>query len=120
MASFLKSRAESVRNAARSVLIKMMLILGCKHFASLVKEMRSILARGYQLHVLVYTIHAILHALINASKGGERRIQPGDIDSCITSLVEVRTMYFIQSAEQFTFVHQYFVDLSFGIIRRDF
>jgi hypothetical protein len=127
VASFLKSRAESVREAARSILIKMMLILGCKHFAMLVTELRSVLLRGYQLHVLVYTIHAVLHALINASKDGVRRIAPGDIDSSVTTLVEVSrflSSFRVVNASEWGFVlivrrfhFPPFPDLSFGVVR---
>lgn len=44
--------------------------------------MRSLLARGFQLHVLSYTVHAVLEA-------ARPQMQTGDLDECVEDLMEI-------------------------------
>lgn len=46
--NFLKSRAESIRIIARDTLVKIALALGPRFLPFIVKEMRSVLTKGYQ------------------------------------------------------------------------
>jgi U3 small nucleolar RNA-associated protein 20 len=66
----------------RETLQKIMLILGSKYLGTLLYEMSVMLTRGYQVHVLIYTIHAVLVSLNNL-------FQPGDIDCNLQSILEV-------------------------------
>ena len=61
--TFLKTRLESVRRTTREVLQKIMITLGPNYLHHLLKEMNSLLTRGYQVHVLTYTLHAVLVSL---------------------------------------------------------
>ncbi|XP_064596875.1 small subunit processome component 20 homolog [Liolophura sinensis] len=79
---FLKSRSKDVREISRDTLVKMSMSLGVQYFPYILKEMRSTLKRGYQLHVLSYTVHTILRNLSS-------QLTPGALDPCLTSLLEV-------------------------------
>ncbi|KAL0099682.1 hypothetical protein PUN28_019823 [Cardiocondyla obscurior] len=63
LCTFLKSRLDSVRRATREILQKIMITLGPKYLHHLLKEMNTLLTKGFQVHVLVYTIQAVLLAL---------------------------------------------------------
>ncbi|XP_015126374.1 small subunit processome component 20 homolog [Diachasma alloeum] len=63
LCTFLKSRLESVRRSTREILQKIMITLGPDYLHHLLREMNSLLTRGFQIHVLAYTIHAVLLSL---------------------------------------------------------
>jgi U3 small nucleolar RNA-associated protein 20 len=77
---FLKSRANDIRSSARETLVKILQSLGPTYFHFILKEMKSALTRGYQLHVLSFTVYTLLKSLAADLKSG-------DLDSCIPSLV---------------------------------
>ncbi|CAN7995062.1 unnamed protein product, partial [Ixodes hexagonus] len=89
---FLKSRSGDIREAARGTLCKVMSLLGAPYLGYLLREMKSLLKRGYQVHVLTYTTHAVLDSL-SAS------LQPGDLDSCAQDIV-CQTELFTDMAEE--------------------
>ncbi|XP_068744813.1 small subunit processome component 20 homolog [Montipora capricornis] len=78
----LTSRASDVRTAARDTLAKIMISLGIKYFPFMLKELRSSLKRGYQLHVLSFTLHTLLDKMND-------NLSPGDLDPTLKGLVEV-------------------------------
>ena len=82
LANILRSRAQETRDAARRALCEIVLILGPACLRFVVKEMRTALTRGYQLHVVSYTLHAILVALFS-------HIEHGELDYCAEDLVPV-------------------------------
>ncbi|XP_077259186.1 small subunit processome component 20 homolog [Temnothorax americanus] len=63
LCTFLKSRMESVRRATRETLQKIMITLGPKYLHHLLNELNTLLTKGFQVHVLVYTVQAVLLAL---------------------------------------------------------
>ncbi|KAG5310535.1 UTP20 protein, partial [Acromyrmex insinuator] len=63
LCTFLKSRMESVRRATRETLQKIMITLGPKYLHYLLKELNTLLTKGFQVHVLAYTVQAVLFAL---------------------------------------------------------
>jgi len=79
---FLASRAKDIRVAARNTLAKIVQSLGPAYFGYVVTEMRSALKRGYQLHVLCYSLWDILKSIVP-------QLQSGDLDSSITTLTEI-------------------------------
>ncbi|XP_064489796.1 small subunit processome component 20 homolog [Ornithodoros turicata] len=79
---FLRSRLMSIRDSARETLLKIMSSLGPAYFGYLLQQMRGTLQRGYQVHVMMYTAHAVLESLTPVMK-------PGDLDSCFTDVIEV-------------------------------
>ena len=77
----LKSRAISVRISTRECLVKMISALpDKKYYFYVFKEMSNVLTRGYQVHVLCYTIHLILKTV-------EEKLSVGDLDSSLGLLV---------------------------------
>ncbi|KAL1242068.1 Small subunit processome component [Trichinella spiralis] len=58
--NMLKSRWLEVRNLARKTLCSMLNSLGSGYLAVVLKELRSTLKKGFQMHVLCYTVHMIL------------------------------------------------------------
>ncbi|KAI1301643.1 Small subunit processome component 20 -like protein [Halotydeus destructor] len=79
---FLKSRAESVRESARKSLLKVMQSLGFTYFPFLLRELKTTLSRGYQMHVLSYTIHSLL---VNMTE----QIDCGGLDNCLDSITAI-------------------------------
>jgi hypothetical protein len=78
----LKSRALSVRHATRECLIKVVNTLDKKYYHYIFKELTSSLARGFQVHVLCYTIQILL-------KHMQPKFMIGDLDPSIDGLSKV-------------------------------
>ncbi|KRZ15982.1 Small subunit processome component 20 -like protein [Trichinella zimbabwensis] len=64
--NMLKSRWLEVRNLARKTLCSMLNSLGSAYLAVVLKELRGTLNRGFQMHVLCYTVHVLLEMTITA------------------------------------------------------
>jgi len=82
LCTFLKSRLESVRRVTRETLQNIMVTLGTSYMSMLLNEMTSLLTQGFQVHVLIYTIHAIFVSL-------SERFEKGHMDSCLPYILEV-------------------------------
>lgn len=82
IATILKSRSQDSRDTARKTLTDIAIILGPSYFGYILKELRATLTRGYQLHVLSFTVHSIMVATAD-------RFKPGDLDYCLRELVTV-------------------------------
>ena len=82
IAYILRSRSQDSRDVARRTLAEVATILGpsCIHW--ILKELRTALARGYQLHILSYTTHSILVSNTDHFKSG-------DLDHCLDGLVAI-------------------------------
>ena len=63
LAHILKSKAQDVRDLARATLVNIVASLGPTYLDTALKELRAALTRGPQLHVLAYTMHALLTRL---------------------------------------------------------
>ena len=82
IAHILRSRSQDSRDLTRRTLAEISTLLGPECFGFVLKELRGALARGYQLHVLSFTVHSILVA--NATL-----FKPGDLDYCLPQIVAV-------------------------------
>ena len=78
----LRSRSQESRDLTRRTLVEISELIGPSCFGFVLKELRSSLARGYQLHVLSFTVHSILVATAPIFK-------PGDLDYCLPQIVSV-------------------------------
>ncbi|KJZ78347.1 hypothetical protein HIM_02385 [Hirsutella minnesotensis 3608] len=78
----LRSKSWESREMARDTLVKIAVILGPSFFGFMLKELRGALTRGYQLHVLSYTMHSILVAVVPT-------YAPGDLDHCLSTIVTI-------------------------------
>ncbi|XP_015790909.1 small subunit processome component 20 homolog [Tetranychus urticae] len=82
MCNFLKSRLESIRDASRKILCKIMEILGARYLQILLREMKSMLTKGFRFHVLTYTIYMVLETMSS-------NLKSGDLDECAPLLIEI-------------------------------
>lgn len=82
MCTFLRSHLESVRRIARETLQKIMLTLGPKYLNILFEVMTPLLSRGYQVHVLVFTVHGVLSCL-------KEVYEPKDVDVVLLTILNV-------------------------------
>ncbi|KAL2242516.1 UNVERIFIED_CONTAM: Small subunit processome component 20, partial [Sesamum indicum] len=82
ISNFLKNRLESVRDEARSALAACLKELGLEYLQFIVKVLKSTLKRGYELHVLGYTLNFMLTKFL---------MNPicGKLDYCLEELLSV-------------------------------
>jgi len=78
----LKSRQQDARDSTRDTLIKINNFLGPTYFPFLLKEMQAVLQRGYQLHVLGFTLNALLNDMIP-------KLKVGELDFCLRQIVGI-------------------------------
>lgn len=78
----LRSKDQVARDLTRRTLAEITGLLGPAYYGFVFKELRSALQRGYQLHVMSYTVHSILVANIDTLK-------PGDLDYCLPVLMSM-------------------------------
>lgn len=78
----LRSRAQESRDMTRKTLVEISTLIGPSCFGFILRELRSSLARGYQLHVLSYTVHSMMVATASIFK-------PGDLDYCLPQIVSI-------------------------------
>ncbi|XP_057768678.1 uncharacterized protein LOC130988750 [Salvia miltiorrhiza] len=82
ISNFLKDRLESVREEARSALSACLKELGLEYLQFIVQVLKGILKRGYELHVLGYTLNFLLSQFLTSSIGGK-------LDYCLGDLLSV-------------------------------
>ncbi|KAL8675061.1 MAG: hypothetical protein Q9168_000544 [Polycauliona sp. 1 TL-2023] len=80
--NILRSRAQESRDLTRKTLMEIADAVGPAYFGFIVKELRRALARGYQLHVLSYTMHSLL-------VGTASHFKLGDLDYCLPQIVAI-------------------------------
>ncbi|XP_077957697.1 small subunit processome component 20 homolog isoform X1 [Gasterosteus aculeatus] len=78
----LRNRFQEVREVARGTLVKIIETLGYKYLQYLLKEMHGTLVKGYQVHVLTFTVHRLLTVLSPTLKSG-------DLDPCMNMLIDI-------------------------------
>ena len=77
----LKSKDQGSRDQARNTLCEIATFTGASYLGFILRALRIALARGYQLHVLSFTMHSIL------VKFAEEQLAPGELDYCIPEMV---------------------------------
>ncbi|KAK8959123.1 hypothetical protein KSP40_PGU003577 [Platanthera guangdongensis] len=80
--TFLKNHLESMRNEARSALAACTKELGLEYLHFIVKILRSILKRGYEMHILGYTLNFILSKVLTGKS-------TGSLDYCLEELLSI-------------------------------
>lgn len=78
----LKSRDLEAREQTRRTFSTILRLVGPTYLNFMLKELRSALQRGYQLHVLSFTVHYLL--VTNADQ-----FKPGDLDYCLPDMMAV-------------------------------
>ncbi|MQL78120.1 hypothetical protein Taro_010527 [Colocasia esculenta] len=82
ISNFLKSRLESMRDEARSVLAACLRELGLGFLGFIIKVLKATLKRGYEMHVLGYSINFILSKSLLCPTAGV-------LDSCLEELLSI-------------------------------
>ena len=71
---------------ARGILCEMAAVLGPEYFPHMIGVLKAQLQRGYQVHILVYSTHAILsHLLANT----DQSLQDGALDVAIDPIMHM-------------------------------
>lgn len=83
----LRDRDIDVREATRRALAAVCVELGARHMPPVVAQLRSTLTRGYQLHVLGFTLHYVLRKVATTAT-------PGEIDACVAPITAVCFSFF--------------------------
>jgi U3 small nucleolar RNA-associated protein 20 len=78
----LKSHLQSIRDEARHTLVHVAESLGPHYLSFIIEDMRSVLLRGYQRHVLTYTVHTLLLALAP-------KVPLGALDYCLDGILPI-------------------------------
>uniref|UniRef100_A0A3P8T3I9 UTP20 small subunit processome component n=1 Tax=Amphiprion percula TaxID=161767 RepID=A0A3P8T3I9_AMPPE len=78
----LRNRFQEIRDVARGTLVKIIETLGCRYLHYLLKEMQGVLVKGYQVHVLTFTVYQLLSAL-------SPTLNTGDLDPCMNMLIDI-------------------------------
>ncbi|KAM5170183.1 small subunit processome component 20 homolog [Mantella aurantiaca] len=78
----LRNRAQEIRDISRNTLIKIMETLGPHYLHYVLKEMQTCLVKGYQVHVLTFSVNLLL-------KGLAANLKSGDLDGCIETLIQI-------------------------------
>ena len=72
ISNILRSKAQEARDATRRAIADIASVVGSTYFGFIIKQLKTSLQRGSQLHVLSYTVHSLLEAVAP-------RVKPGDI-----------------------------------------
>ena len=80
--NILRSQAQESRDSTRKTLAQISVLLGPRYFSFIMKELRTALSRGSQLHVLSFTMHSILSET-------SRLYEVGDLDGALPQIVAV-------------------------------
>ena len=82
LANMLRSHLQDSRDSTREILISITLLWGPESMDTVLKQLQTALTRGYQLHVLAYTLHALLSQMTPLCK-------PGDLDSGVGMIANI-------------------------------
>ncbi|KAK4855629.1 hypothetical protein QYF36_009198 [Acer negundo] len=82
ISNFLKSRSDGIRNGVRLALADCLKELGLEYLHFIVKSLGAVLKRGFELHVLGYTLNFILSKNLSIPVSGK-------LDYCLDALLLV-------------------------------
>ncbi|TYJ14812.1 hypothetical protein E1A91_A10G142700v1 [Gossypium mustelinum] len=82
ISNFLKNRLESIRDEARSALAECLKVLGLEYLQFIIRVLRATLKRGFELHVLGYTLNFLLSKTLSSSSDES-------LDYCLEDLLGV-------------------------------
>jgi U3 small nucleolar RNA-associated protein 20 len=82
LCQILRAKSQELRDMMRSTLGKIARILGPHYFVFMVRELKGALRRGAQLHVLGYTVHALLAEM-------KESLQPNDLNSSAGLIADI-------------------------------
>ncbi|KAK9388906.1 hypothetical protein V1515DRAFT_620144 [Lipomyces mesembrius] len=84
LSQHLKNRLQDVRDAVRKVFSRVSVIVGPRLLGLILRQMQSVLKRGSQKHILSFTVHSMLVALIGTSSS-----KHGDLDPSLQIIADI-------------------------------
>ncbi len=85
LSQMLRSRSQELRDLVRDSLNRIAVNLGASYLPIICRELRTILIRGPQLHVLAHVIHSLIIHVTT----GDHAVSFPCLDSCINDVVDV-------------------------------
>ncbi|KAG2222075.1 hypothetical protein INT45_007961, partial [Circinella minor] len=82
LCQMIRSRALDVRETLRETLLKVNAYLGPAYLSFIIKELKTALTKGYEVHVLGYTVNVLLADTIP-------RLEVGQLDYCLEDIVDI-------------------------------
>uniref|UniRef100_A0A915DUY4 Small subunit processome component 20 homolog n=1 Tax=Ditylenchus dipsaci TaxID=166011 RepID=A0A915DUY4_9BILA len=82
MSQLLLSRSIGVRQDARKIMGQVVEVLGPSYLPFIIKEMKQTMNKGYQVHIMIFTVHTIIAVL-------EDKMVCGDVDACLQDIFEI-------------------------------
>ncbi|KAG8824346.1 U3 snoRNP protein, partial [Serendipita sp. 399] len=94
----LRSKSSETRDTTRDVICKVVVSIGPSYLSTAIKELRTALTRGPQLHVLAVTCHSLLHHITSDESAQKVFV---NLDEVAASVAEVSTeVVFGQSGKE--------------------
>ncbi|TPX64406.1 hypothetical protein SpCBS45565_g05899 [Spizellomyces sp. 'palustris'] len=82
LCQFLRCRGQDARDRTRDTLVKIAEVLGAEYLPFILKELEGALTRGYQLHVLGFTVHSLVSNMVPT-------VAAGQLDACVGNLIRI-------------------------------
>ncbi|CAN6649800.1 U3 small nucleolar RNA-associated protein 20 [Trichomonascus vanleenenianus] len=82
LCQILRAKSQPLRDMIRKTLGRIGRILGAQYLIFIVKELKSALRRGAQLHVLGYSVHSLLSEM-------KEVLAPGDLDDSCSLIIDI-------------------------------
>ncbi|KAF1766322.1 hypothetical protein GCK72_006279 [Caenorhabditis remanei] len=82
LCNLMMTRSYDVRETARKTLVQIVKCLGPKYLASVITEISLTMVKGFQVHVAIFSVHTLIVAMKDSTKGGE-------LDSAINVIVKM-------------------------------
>ncbi|CAI4226420.1 unnamed protein product [Auanema sp. JU1783] len=75
------ARSMVVRKHARENTLKVVACLGPQYLSPIIKEIKMIMNKGYQIHVMVFTVHALIESM-------KDNLSTGVLDNCLEEIMD--------------------------------
>ncbi|CAI5758446.1 unnamed protein product [Candida verbasci] len=82
LSQVMRSRSEELRDAVRKSLGKISILLGPIYFPFILKELKTALSRGSQIHVLSFTMHYLLTCI-------SKILSHGDLNESVNLIIDI-------------------------------
>ncbi|XP_004349859.1 hypothetical protein CAOG_01339 [Capsaspora owczarzaki ATCC 30864] len=87
--NLLKSHNQQARDEARATLGEMLQTVGAEFLPVFLRNLQNALARGYQLHILGFTLHAVLSRVLALHTANPVPASQEAVDSCAPDIVRI-------------------------------
>ncbi|KAK9460570.1 uncharacterized protein V1516DRAFT_712612 [Lipomyces oligophaga] len=85
----LKHRLQDIRDAVRKTISRICILVGLKHLNLILDRMKSVLVRGSHKHILAFSVHSFLVALMTADSSLVAASLHGSLDNCVRAIADI-------------------------------